>query len=104
MVGLALGRLGGSSSNSGHINNHHSCVPCISYHPVMMVYLAGSNMETVSLVKRTCLSMVRFFSHSLISGVKDWYRSIDFVAITPRVHQVWVVAPAVPFSRHSQAY
>ena len=72
MVALELGGLCGSSSNSGHRNNHCSPVPCSSHQPVKMVSLEGFNMETVSLVKRTQLSMGRFFSHSLVSGVKTW--------------------------------
>ena len=70
---VALGGLGGSSSELGHINNHHSCALCSSHHTVRIVSLEGSNTAEVSLVKRTCLSMGRFFDHSLVLGVKDWY-------------------------------
>ena len=69
---VALGGLGGSSSKLGHINNRHSCAPCSSHHTVRIISLEGSNTAEVSLMKRTCLSMRRFFYHSLISGVKDW--------------------------------
>ena len=70
---VALGGLGGSSPKLGHINNHHSCTPCSSHHTVRMFFLEGSNKAAVSLMKKTCLSMGRFFDHSLVLGVKDWY-------------------------------
>ena len=61
-------------------------------------------METFSLVKRTQLSMGRFFSHLLVLGVKTWDCSSDLVAMTTRVHWGWVVAPLVSFSGISRAY
>ena len=53
VVVVALVGLGGSTSTSGRINNHHSLTPLDSPHPVIMVSPVGSKTGTVSLVNRT---------------------------------------------------
>ena len=81
----------------------HSHVPFSSHNAVSIVSLEGSNTATVSLVKRSRLTMGRFFPHSFILGVNtlDWI--IHFVAMTTRMHWGWGSALSVPFSGHSRA-